>query len=222
MRTVLPDRIAHHVRKLDTPAGRRMVRYVTQSVLTTLFSFLVLGLVYGVFRLWSEVPSVIFANSVATVPSYYLNRNWVWRKSGRSHLRKEVIPFWVVSFIGIVLSIFAAAAARHIGLKYFPDNHAARTVLVEAANLFSFGVLWIGKFLIFSRLFHHHQQAEESAAAAATVAGSSGTTVEASSGNGRLPTGADATANGHGERVAQSFEAQSFEEPVRPEATGIA
>jgi putative flippase GtrA len=215
MRAPLPDRLAHHVNKLDTPAGRRMVRYVAQSVLTTIFSFVVLGLVYGVFRLWTEIPSVVFANTVATVPSYYLNRHWVWRKGGRSHVMKEVVPFWVVSFIGIVLSILAAAVARHIGLKYFPNHHGLRTVLVEAANLFSFGVLWIGKFLIFSRLFRHqHVEASEVLPA---VTASDSATASSTDGNGsnadeRVPTAAEGRAHIHIGRTAEPFIEPAFEE----------
>ena len=139
-----------------TPAGRRLIRYTAQSAITTLFSFSVLGLVYGVFRLWTEVPSTLFANVVATLPSYFLNRNWVWGKSGRSHLWREVVPFWAASVVGIVLSIFTASEARHLGLTYFPHEHGARTGLVEGANLLAFGLLWILKFLVFNRLFKVH------------------------------------------------------------------
>jgi len=136
-----------------TPAGKRMIRYVAQSAITTAFSFSVLGLVFGVFRLWTEVPATIFANVVAIVPSYYLNRYWVWGKTGPSHLWKEIVPFWVASVVGIALSILTASEARQLGLTYFHNDHAARTGLVEAANLMAFGMLWILKFLVFNRLF---------------------------------------------------------------------
>jgi putative flippase GtrA len=193
-----------------------MVRYVTQSVITGLLSIVLLALVYGVFRVWTEVPSTVFANGVATVPSYYLNRNWVWRKSGRSHLRKEVIPFWVVSTIGIILSILAAAGARHIGVKYFPDHHGARTLLVEGANMFAFAVLWIGKFLVFNRLFRHHHHAEGVAGAPVMAVGSAVSIGDGSSGNGHLALSADDPASGRVERVAESFT-----EAVHGDATGI-
>ena len=57
----------------------------------------------------------MFANVVATIPSYFLNRMWVWGKGGRSHVMKEIVPFWVMSAIGITVSIGGAAVARHIG-----------------------------------------------------------------------------------------------------------
>jgi putative flippase GtrA len=130
-----------------------MVRYIVQSAITTAVSFIVLGIVYGVVKLWTEVPSTLFANLVAVVPSYYLNRNWVWGKGGRSHLWKEVVPFWAASLVGIGLSVLTSSEARHIGLTYFPHHHAERTALVEGANLLAFGILWVLKFLVFNRLF---------------------------------------------------------------------
>ena len=85
------------------------------SVISTIVSFGVLFLVFGVLKLWGEIASTVFANVVATVPSYYLNRKWVWGKGGRSHLTKEIMPFWALSALGIVVSIGGAAVARHIG-----------------------------------------------------------------------------------------------------------
>jgi putative flippase GtrA len=157
----LLERIERLWRLYHTPAGKRLFRYVAQSAITTLFSFALLGLVYGLFKLWTEVPSTVFANVVSTVPSYFLNRNWVWGKSGRSHLMKEVVPFWATSVAGILLSILTASEARHLGLTEFPHHHGLRTALVEGANLFAFGVLWILKFLIFNRLFHVHPIEEQ-------------------------------------------------------------
>ena len=122
------------------------------SVVSTIVSFGTLGLVFGVLHLWSEVPSAIFANAVGTVPSYYLNRKWAWGKSGRSHLVKEVLPFWAASLAGLVLSTFAAAWARDFTSSHHL-RHLGATVIVLAANVGAYGVQWIGKFLIFNRLF---------------------------------------------------------------------
>ena len=40
----------------------------------------------------SEVPANILANVLATIPSYWLNRRWVWGKGGKSHFWREVGP----------------------------------------------------------------------------------------------------------------------------------
>lgn len=138
---------------LHTHEGKKIVRYLTVSVITTGVSVGVLGLVYGVFGWWSEVPSTIFANAVATFPSYWLNRNWAWGKSGRSHLTREVIPFWVVAAAGIAFSMIGASVVGHFGQTHHLP-HAVQTVLVMAANVVSFGIFWILKLLLFNRLFH--------------------------------------------------------------------
>jgi putative flippase GtrA len=141
----------------QTPTGKRMFRYTMVSVASTAVSLGVLAVVFGLLHLWSEVPSAIFANAVATVPSYYLNRRWAWGKSGRSHLVKEVLPFWAASFAGLVLSTLAAAWARHFTQAH-NFHHFGATVVVLAANLTAYGLLWVGKFLVFNRLFRDHQE----------------------------------------------------------------
>ena len=155
-----------------TPTGRKMIRYAMVSVISTMVSFTVLGLVYGVFRLWTEVPSAVFANLVASVPAYYLNRHWSWGKSGRSHVFKEVVPFWSMTAVGIVLSILTAAEAHHLSNVHHL-HHFGRTVVVEGANTGAFAVLWVLKFLVFNRLFKVHPVAELEAEAEAELVGES-------------------------------------------------
>jgi putative flippase GtrA len=147
---------AEHVwQKRDTPEARKLIRYTMVSVISTGVSFATLGLVFGVFHVWDEVGSTVFANVVASVPSYFLTRNWVGGKTGRSHLVKEIIPFWVMSALGIAFSIVGAAVAKRVGAHY-RFSHFEQTVLVEAANVTSFAVFWVLKFLVFNRIFQVH------------------------------------------------------------------
>lgn len=141
-------------RAYETPNGKKMFRYTMVSVISTAFSLCLLAVVFGLLHLWSEVPSAIFANTVATIPSYYLNRKWAWGKSGKSHLMKEVLPFWAASFAGLVLSSFAAAWARDFSRDHHL-HHFGATVVVMVASLTAYGLLWIGKFLLFNQLFRH-------------------------------------------------------------------
>jgi putative flippase GtrA len=145
---------------LHTREGIKIFRYLMVSVITTGVSFFILLIVYGVLQLWSEVPSTVFANVVATFPSYWLNRNWAWGKSGRSHLTREVIPFWVMACAGIAVSIVGASLARSIGTSLHL-SHVEQTALVLAANIMSFGVFWILKLMLFNRLFHVPSLLEE-------------------------------------------------------------
>jgi len=151
----LSDRLVHLWEKRDTPEAVHLFKYTMVSVVSTIVSFGVLFLVFGVLKLWGAIASTVFANAVATVPSYYLNRKWVWGKGGRSHLTKEIIPFWSLSAIGIAVSIGGAALARHVS-KVHHLSHTEQTVLVLVANLLSFAIFWVLKFLIFNKMFHVH------------------------------------------------------------------
>ncbi|HZM56097.1 MAG TPA: GtrA family protein [Acidimicrobiales bacterium] len=154
-RVTLPERAVHLWEKRDTPEAVHLFKYTMVSVVSTVVSFGVLFLVFGVFKLWGEIASTVFANAVATLPSYYLNRKWVWGKGGRSHLTKEIIPFWSLSALGIFVSIGGAALARHISTEHHL-SHTDQTALVLAANLVSFGIFWVLKFMVFNRMFHVH------------------------------------------------------------------
>jgi putative flippase GtrA len=136
--------------------GRKLIRYSMVSVVSTIVSVVTLLLVFGVFRWWGQLGSTIFANAVAVIPSYYLNRYWAWGKSGRSHFRKEVLPFLLMAGLGIFVSIFGAIFARHLAIHY-DLTHLQATVVVAVANLVSFGVFWVLKLLLFNRLFHQNE-----------------------------------------------------------------
>ena len=143
---------------LNSKEGKKILRYSAVSVISTGVSFTVLFLLYGVGPLRNEVEATVLANAVATFPSYWLNRNWAWGKSGRSHLVKEVIPFWAMAAVGIAFSIVGASIARHLG---YGQSHMIRTVLVLVANMMSFGIFWLAKLALFNRLFHVPSLLEE-------------------------------------------------------------
>jgi putative flippase GtrA len=137
-----------------TPEGLKVVRYTMVSAISALTSLVVLTLVYGVLRLWGEVFSTLFANIVAGFPSYYLHRRWVWGKSGRSHIWREILPFWVMSISGIGFALYTASLAHNFADAHHLQ-HLARTALVVGANVAAFGILWFLKFLVLNRLFAH-------------------------------------------------------------------
>lgn len=142
-----------------TPEGLKVVRYTLVSVISALTSLVILTIVYGVLRLWGEVVSTLFANIMAGIPSYILNRRWVWGKSGRSHIWREILPFWVMSITGIGFALYTASLAHNYANSHHLQ-HLERTVLVVGANVAAFGILWILKFLILNRLFAEIADAE--------------------------------------------------------------
>jgi putative flippase GtrA len=143
-----------------TPTGKKAVRYTLVSVISVAVSQAVLFLTFGVLQLASAVPCNILATAVATVPSYYLNRRWAWGKTGPSHLWKEIVPFWALAFLGLVLSILAVDLAEGEA-PHLTSSHFATAIIVNASALAAWGVIWVGKFVIFNRLLfvdHGHQR----------------------------------------------------------------
>jgi putative flippase GtrA len=136
---------------------------------STAVSTVAISVLYG-FKI---IPSVILAtltgNLVASVPAYQLNRRWTWGKRGKSHIRKEIAPFWTLTFIGIAFSQLGALVARH-EVRTHHWSHLLNTGLVLFANLASFAILWVLKLIVFNRIFRvetlevieEHLDAEES------------------------------------------------------------
>ncbi len=144
---------------LRTPEGAKLVRYTAVSAISALISIVILTVVYGVLRLWTEVWSVLFSNVLAGIPSYLLNRQWVWGKSGRSHVWREILPFWITSLTGIGFALVTASLAHDYAVSH-DLHHLARTVLVVGANVAAFGIVWLIKFAILNRVFAQIADAE--------------------------------------------------------------
>lgn len=141
---------------LQRPGLLKFVKYSMVSVVSVAVSQVVLLVTFHFSS--NPVLSSVVAVAVGTLPSYELNRRWTWRKGGPSHLWREIIPFWVMSFIGLVFSTVCVYGAAEWAENR--DYSKARTsVLLTMANLAAFGLLWVGKFLVINRLLFPHVEA---------------------------------------------------------------
>jgi len=143
-----------------TPGGQKMVRYTLVSVVSVLVSLVVLFIALYFFH-WSARTSNIVAVGVSAIPSYFLNRAWAWGKTGKSHLLKEVAPFWAMAFLGLVISTWAAVFTK-ANAHHITSSRLGVTLLVMASNIASFGVLWLGKFVILNKVLFAHRPADVS------------------------------------------------------------
>lgn len=129
---------------------RQWARYGTVSLVATSTSLTVLGLLVSATTISAGVANVI-ATAAGTVPSFELNRRWVWRKTGSRSWRGEIAPYWFLSFTGLALSTLtvtiAAAWAASTGV-----TGTARTVVIEGANVAAFGALWLAQFVVLDRV----------------------------------------------------------------------
>lgn len=139
------------------PEGKKFVRYSMVSVVSVITYEILLFITLGLLH-WSARSANITAVMVSAIPSYWLNRAWAWGKSGRSHLLKEVVPFWAMALIGLIFSTWAADFSKSVA-DDVTDAHLLRTFIVMMAGLGAFGILWIAKFVILNKvLFAHHPE----------------------------------------------------------------
>jgi len=141
----------------NSPDFTKLWRYGTISVVSTVISLSGLFLFYRILSLspgWSN----IWATVIATIPYYYLNRMWVFQRRGRSHLTKEVIPFWAIAFGSLILSTlavrFAGYEARAVGSK------TTRAGILLMANFATYGILWLMKFFVFNKILFRSREPE--------------------------------------------------------------
>jgi len=132
--------------------GRKLIRYTLVSGSSTVISFAAISGFYGLKIIPSVIWSTLAGNLVASVPAYQLNRRWTWGKRGKSGFRKEVVPFWALTFLGIGVSQLGALWARH-EVRAHHWSHLTNTGLVAFANLVSFAIFWVLKLIVFNRIF---------------------------------------------------------------------
>lgn len=86
--------------------------------------------------------------------SYVGNRRWVWRRTGRSAFVREVLPFWVMCLLGLVVS---TAVVGRVGALTALFPPAWRAVILPLANVATFGALWVVQFVLLDRVIFAHR-----------------------------------------------------------------
>lgn len=139
---------------LDRVTGGRgalALRYSMVSVIGIVITQTELLILVGLLDLnptWSNVAAVM----VCAVPVFLLNKRWVWSADGKVSFRRELLPFWIFTGAGLLLSTLAVA---------FVSRISDSPLVVMAANLAGFGVLWVAKFLFLDQVMFGHTEVEE-------------------------------------------------------------
>ncbi|WP_195210360.1 GtrA family protein [Actinomarinicola tropica] len=136
------------LRDLHRAHGMRALKYASVSVVGIVVTQILLSITLQVLD-WTPAWSNFVSVSLASIPAYLLNRQWVWAKSGRHSMRREVLPFWGISLLGLLLS---TAVVAFVGR--YTEHHLA----IRAANIGSFGLLWVGKYLYLDKLMFAHDE----------------------------------------------------------------
>ncbi|MGA3214208.1 MAG: GtrA family protein [Acidimicrobiales bacterium] len=129
---------------------RRLWKYAWVSVVSTLVTQVVLFLTYHAWNLGPAWVCNVIATVVASIPAYYLNRTWTWGKRGRSRVWGEVVPFWAIALIAMVLSTLAVVGATHYADQY-PRGSLDRALVINGANLITYAVMWTARYFVLNR-----------------------------------------------------------------------
>jgi putative flippase GtrA len=133
----LERRLGHH------PALFKLVKYSAASVAGVVTSVVALNFCLLVLEL-DAITSNIISVTLGSIPNYLINRAWTFNKRDAHSFTREILPFWLMAVLGLVISTFAVAWAD----ERFDGN----TLALNLANLLSFGVLWVAKFFVLERV----------------------------------------------------------------------
>jgi putative flippase GtrA len=93
---------------------------------------------------WSGGPANFLAAVIVAFPAYLMSRWWVWQLDGKPSVRGEILPFWLISLLGLVVSTATSAGAD----AAFDDPW-----LISVGSLVGYVVAWVLKFFVLDRLF---------------------------------------------------------------------
>lgn len=127
---------------------RKVLRYSAVSfVAVPMTQAILLFFQYGLH--WNGLEANTMAVAVTVVPVYVMNRYWVWGKRDKNNFVTEILPFWGMTLLGLLISTLCVAYA---------DSHFESPLMVNVANAFGFGVVWVLKFAVLDRLMFGNER----------------------------------------------------------------
>jgi len=129
---------------------RQLIRYGAVSLISSGTSLIVLTTLVATGAMAAGWANVV-ATAAGTVPSFELNRRWVWRSTSRRSFVGQVGPFCALSFAGLGLSTLAV----HSAVTWAIDqgmSAGGQAGVADLANVCTFGSLWIVQFVVLDRL----------------------------------------------------------------------
>jgi putative flippase GtrA len=131
---------------------------MTVSVFTTFISVSTLITATMLFGVEAWIANVV-ATSIATVPSFHLNRRWTWGRRDPAHPWREVVPFWILAFAGLALSTVTVGIADSWAVSAHVSS-SVHLVAILTGHLGGFGLLWVAQFVILDRVLFARPRTE--------------------------------------------------------------
>ena len=139
---------------LDRVTGGRGALAIRYSMVSVVGVVSTQTLLFVLLELLDLDPTVanVTAVSICSLPVFLLNKWWVWSHDGKVSFRREILPFWVFTIAGLLLSTLMVTIVKGI---------SESTLLVMGANISGFGLLWVAKFLFLDKVMFGHSELDE-------------------------------------------------------------
>ncbi|MEM9133027.1 MAG: GtrA family protein [Actinomycetota bacterium] len=126
------------------PSNRtKLIRYAVVTLIASPGNLALYGLLLALTT-WPAIAANLAAAVTIAVPTFILNRRWVWSRRDASAFRSEILPYWAATVLNVALS--SAAAARL-------DAAGAGDGTLVAATFAVYAVLWLVRFAFLDVLF---------------------------------------------------------------------
>ncbi|MGH8868076.1 MAG: GtrA family protein [Actinomycetes bacterium] len=132
------------------PWTPKAAKYTTGSVVATVLGQVTFLAVYG-FGLAGTTGATLLAFAASAVPNYWFSRHWAWRRTGRPDLVRELLPYLATITLNLAVATLATGYAEN-QVAALTDSHAVRTAVVTLTYTATYGLLFLGKFLVFEYL----------------------------------------------------------------------
>ena len=129
------------------------LRYGAGSLVAMACSELVLVGAYDVAGAGPQVAAVL-AWVAGALPNYVLNRRWAWRSTEPSRSKdrggRELALYWAITLVTATAAV-AATTGMDDWIKGTVTSRGEQSLLLAAAYLLAYGVVFVAKFVLFDR-----------------------------------------------------------------------
>jgi len=140
--------VARLVQHAKEEYGQKSLKFLLVSAFNVLTGQSLLFLFNGALG-WGFQQANLAAVMIGTLPGYLLCRYWVWQKKGKNHFFKEVLPFWSLAFLGLVVSTILVGVA---------EDYSDSVFVLMGTSLFAFGCVWVAKFFILDKILFKDEE----------------------------------------------------------------
>jgi putative flippase GtrA len=138
-------RLARNLRDRFVPERHRslvteLFKFLAVGGINTVIDFAVLNLLLSIGPLKAKIAAAV----VATTASYFLNRQWTYRRSDRTSMRREYTLFFAFNGVGLLIQSAVLAVAKY-GLGFSETNSADRLAF-NIASALGIGIAMVFRF----------------------------------------------------------------------------